>query len=871
MDNKNENLSENTLSSNQSSDETDNKRDLQAEKADEKEVPDENSVVLQSKGEKDSEEDSSEGSNDEILLTGEAADNSGFEEEASGGDKEKIREEKPDKKVLVADSRVETPRNSEDIQEPQTEENPNKGEGTPNSKTKNKGDEPLSDISGEDIDSEEESAFSKNYGLGIEVGLVIETEKKGIFPPAYEPEIENKLHPAEKTKIDTVPKKMSEKTEVNNPSKLKKSPEKRKAEGEKKEKEGGEGEKREKEKEEGEKRGKEKVEVEKGEKVEVEKEEKAKEIEKEGKGKKKGKRKGKEKKKEKKAGSSLKFKELVYDIAGVKGDEKLGDKVKEFLEEVKTPEGAKNKFAEIMRKLREEEIRTLPPYDPETYGPLLEYEIPVGFAEVERYWVEEPYAFVSIIENREMKFYNVVEPTLSAYEKAILERVRDNLEDTLTQEDMGLGREKEVILTNKALRLFDQYYNTLELPSLHKIMYFIRRNFIGYERINALIHDPNIEDISCSGVEIPIYLYHMKHNNIVTNVIFGEKELDSLVVKLCQRSGKHISIGEPIVDATLPDGSRIQATLGKEVTTRGSSYTIRKFKGDPITPIDLINYSTCSVEMMAYYWLAIENNTSVLLAGGTASGKTSLMNAISLFIPRLAKIVSIEDTREIMLHHENWIAGATRKSFTVGGTGEVSMYELLKAALRQRPEYIIVGEVRGKEALTLFQAMSTGHTTYSTMHASDVQTVVNRLENEPINVPHVMMQALGVISIQMQTYVDEVRVRRTKTIVEITGLDARTGSLRINELYSWEPQHDTFKRAGDSYVLNEIMRARGWNPDKLFKEFQDREKILEYMAENHMRDYVSISLIVHMYATNPGLVMEAVENGNLREMFLHRD
>jgi flagellar protein FlaI len=469
----------------------------------------------------------------------------------------------------------------------------------------------------------------------------------------------------------------------------------------------------------------------------------------------------------------------------------------------------------------------------------------------------------------EMKYYYAVEPTLTTYEKAVLERVRDNLEDVLTQEDMISGQEKDVILINRGMRLLDQYYSTLEVPSIHKIMYFLRRNFIGYERINPLVLDPNIEDISCSGIEIPIYLYHRKHNNIVTNIHFGEKELDSLVVKLCQRSGKHVSIGEPIVDATLPDGSRIQATLGKEVTTRGSSYTIRKFKGDPITPIDLIRYGTCSIEMMAYYWIAIENNISVLFAGGTASGKTSLMNSISLFIPRLSKVVSIEDTREIMLHHENWIAGATRKSFTVGGTGEVTMYELLKAALRQRPEYIIVGEVRGKEALTLFQAMSTGHTTYSTMHASDVQTVVNRLENEPINVPHVMMQALGVICIQMQTYVNETRVRRTKAIVEITGLDARSGSLRINELYRWEPVHDNFKRAGDSYVLNEIMKARGWNPDKLFIEFKNREQILAYLAAKQIRDYVSVSLIVHMYATNPQLVMEAVGNDTLQDMILH--
>lgn len=562
--------------------------------------------------------------------------------------------------------------------------------------------------------------------------------------------------------------------------------------------------------------------------------------------------------------------EKIGEEIGKRETEKAGKTEKERFSEIKSLETLKKKFTEIARKLNEKEVRTLPPYDFGKYGPLIEYEIPTGFLEIERYWVEEPYAFVSIIENMEMKYYCTVEPTLSAYEKSVLERVRGNLEDTLTQEDTNSGDEKEQILTNRALQLLEQYYSTLEPPSVHKIIYFLRRNFIGYERINPLILDPDIEDISCSGIGVPIYLYHRKYNNIVTNLSFGEKELNSLVVKLCQRSGKHISIGEPIVDATLPEGSRIQATLGREVTTRGSSYTIRKFKGDPITPIDLIKYGTCSVEMLAYYWIAIENNISALLAGGTASGKTSLMNAISLFIPRLSKIVSIEDTREIMLHHENWIAGATRKSFTVGGVGEVSMYELLKAALRQRPEYIIVGEVRGKEALTLFQAMSTGHTTYSTMHASDVQTVVNRLENEPINVPHVMMQALGIIAIQMQTYVHEVRVRRTKAIVEITGLDTRTGSLRINELYHWEPLSDNFKRAGDSYVLNEIMKARGWNSDKLIFEFKNRQKILAYMAETQIRDYVSVSLIVHMYTTNPQLVLEAIENDTLRNMVSYR-
>ncbi len=256
----------------------------------------------------------------------------------------------------------------------------------------------------------------------------------------------------------------------------------------------------------------------------------------------------------------------------------------------------------------------------------------------------------------------------------------------------------------------------------------------------------------------------------------------------------------------------------------------------------------------------------MIFAGGTASGKTSILNAVSLFIPPLTKVISIEDTRELTLHHDNWVAGITRKSFTVSGAGEVTMYDLLRAALRQRPEYIIVGEVRGAEALTLFQAMSTGHTTYSTMHAGDVPTVVNRLENTPINVPHAMLQSLDIICIQAQTYVNEKRARRTQTIVEIAGLDPKTGNIRVNELYRWEPVTDAFKRAGESSVLNDIINARGWTQDKLFGELENRIKILEYMSRKGMRDYISVSLVVQAYATNPELVLSAVETDRLKEL-----
>jgi flagellar protein FlaI len=508
----------------------------------------------------------------------------------------------------------------------------------------------------------------------------------------------------------------------------------------------------------------------------------------------------------------------------------------------------------------------LPDYDPEIHGLLVEFEIPDGYQEVERYWVNEPYSFISILEKGNIYYYHVVEPTLTLYEKDILERVYDDLQDILSLGGVSTDRNKETVLMENALALFNRYHASLEISSTYKIFYYLKRNFLGHDRINSLMLDPGIEDISCDGIEVPVFMYHNKYRNIKTNIAFSEEELDSLVIKLCQKSGKHISVGEPMVDATLPDGSRLQATLGKEITTRGSSFTIRKFRGDPITPIDLVNYNTCNIEMMAYFWLAMENGDCAIFAGGTASGKTSLLNAVSLFIPPLSKVVSIEDTRELTLHHDNWIAGVTRKPLNVNSLGEISMYDLLRSALRQRPEYILVGEIRGEEALTLFQAISTGHATYSTMHAGDVQTVVNRLDSPPLNVPHVMLQSLDILSIQMQTFVNNKRVRRTQSLVEFTGIDAKTGYIRINELYRWDPISDTFIKTGDSYTLNKVMVARGWDRNKLATELDNRVRILTYLREKNMRDYVRISLVVQAYDANPESVIEAIEADTFQTM-----
>ncbi|MBU4340009.1 MAG: type II/IV secretion system ATPase subunit, partial [Euryarchaeota archaeon] len=391
--------------------------------------------------------------------------------------------------------------------------------------------------------------------------------------------------------------------------------------------------------------------------------------------------------------------------------------------------------------------------------------------------------------------------------------------------------------------------------TLEKVLYYTRRDFIYFGKIDPLMHDNRIEDISSNGFDIPIYLYHKKYTNIPTNIYYKEKDLNSYVIRLAQRCGKHISVAEPMIDATMPDGSRIQMTLGTEVTSRGSTFTIRKFSEIPVTPIDMINWNTFSAEEMAYLWVCIENNKSLIFSGGTASGKTSSLNAVSLFIPPQAKIVTLEDTRELKLPHPNWIPGVTRASFTPDGRGGIDMYELLRAALRQRPEFLLVGEVRGKEALTLFQAMSTGHTTFSTMHADSVASAIHRLENPPISVPRTMIQALDIISIQAQTYVGGKRARRNMKIVEITDIDPTTKNIRTNDIFIWDALTDKFLRVGESKALNEIMLRRGWSLSQLKKELSNRQKIMEFMVNNKITEFHAISTIIHDYQSTPDKVI----------------
>ncbi|WP_292391262.1 type II/IV secretion system ATPase subunit [Methanosarcina sp. UBA5] len=556
------------------------------------------------------------------------------------------------------------------------------------------------------------------------------------------------------------------------------------------------------------------------------------------------------------------------------------DEVKEtlaknkFISGLLGKKGNYNSIAEVVKKARsyfDKPLRTLPAYDPEKEGPLVDFIVPDGLKEIERYWLQEPYTFVSILEDRRSTYYRLIEPSLTKFEKELLERIYEDFQDILILESTHSRSEKDAFLVDRALFLLERYKADISKAALLKIIYYLRRNLLGYEKINPLLYDPYIEDISCDGVGVPVYVYHNRYLNVESNIIFEEEELDALVIKMCQLNNKHVSVSQPIVDATIQDGSRLQAVLGREITPRGSSFTIRKFRKDPMTPIDLLGYKTCDLDMLVFFWMAIENGHNMLFAGGTASGKTSILNATSLFMPSTSKIVSIEDTRELLLYHNNWISGVAREGFAADASGEITMYDLLRAALRQRPDYIIVGEVRGREALTLFQAMSTGHATSSTMHAGDVQTVVNRLTHEPINVPHVMLQSLNVLCIQAQVFIEEKRVRRTRSLVEVLNVDPETGDLGINELFNWEPSEDCFTKVGDSHILQEIMYSRGWDSGQLRDEMENRRRILDYMYQKNIRNYIQVSIVVQAYQTHPKMVMEAIEKDTLQDMIQGMD
>jgi len=458
--------------------------------------------------------------------------------------------------------------------------------------------------------------------------------------------------------------------------------------------------------------------------------------------------------------------------------------------------------------------------------------------------------------------YEVLEPELSNREIEILNKIKEYTLDYLyNNPEEFLDKPKEYAI----LKLLVEYLNKNKIEienqeDILKLFYYLWRDLIGLGKIEPLFHDPFIEDISCDGYNTYVFVHHSKFGILRTNIIFSEKELDDLILKIAQRTGRTISYSEPLLDATLPDGSRVNATYSKEITTRGPTFTIRKYRKELLTITDLIETNTLSIDMLAYLWWAVENRANILIAGGTSSGKTTLLNNVSVFIPPNAKIVSIEDTRELQLYQENWIPAISRKGFLVGGNvyGEITLYDLLKEAMRQNPNYLIVGEIRGREAYVLFQAMASGHSTLASIHADSLTSLIKRLEADPINIPRDYLHLIDIVVFMTKAQNISPSARRVREIIEIGKSEGN--ELNTYEVCKWNPFLDDFYTNIEGSILLEKIKGRTGITEREFLESLDeKKKILKYIVKKKYKDLKTIYETIKLYYIDKDALLKKIK------------
>jgi len=480
-----------------------------------------------------------------------------------------------------------------------------------------------------------------------------------------------------------------------------------------------------------------------------------------------------------------------------------------------------------------------------------------------KYPLLSPYSYAHIHwdETEKEVMYELIEPPLNDKEKETLIALEKGIEELINISFINIKDEEAVIsyLEKNSKVLLSELGLNPPQEVFMKLMYYLYRDFVGLNRIESLMHDYYIEDIECNGINTPLYIIHRKYRNLKTNIIFeSNDELMNFVEKLAQKCGKYISYATPILDGRLPDKSRVNATYTQDISSRGPNFTIRKFTSEPWSPIKLIEVKTASPELLAYLWLLIEYESNIMIIGGTGTGKTSMLNSICFFMPPQARIVSIEDTHELNLLHTNWLPSVARETTGVGGEsnlGEVSLFTLLKASFRQRPDYVIVGEIRGKEAYVLFQGAASGHPTLSTMHAEDVETMIRRLETPPINLSPALVETLDAVCVMSQSRIGGEEVRRIKNITEIIKIGSKVGAIEKNTPFVWDPQTDRFLFKRESHIFKKLQEEYGLSPEQIAKEFERRTLLLWEMYKRKITGYKEVHNIISTYYKTPEEVL----------------
>jgi len=484
-----------------------------------------------------------------------------------------------------------------------------------------------------------------------------------------------------------------------------------------------------------------------------------------------------------------------------------------------------------------------------------------------KYTLIEPFTYAKIAWDDEKKtlVYNIVQPDISEEERKIIKKIDEELQVVLDKKLVEIKDNHLEYIQKKVIRIISNLGIELRPGQFTRIMYDIYINFIGLGKLEPLMHDPYIEDIGCDGVNIPIYVTHKKYGNIKTNIVYSDElSLEEFVVKLAERCGRYISYAEPLLDGTLPDGSRVNATLSSDITTKGPTYSIRKFREIPYSCVDLIRLKTVSSELMAYLWFVVEHKSNILIAGGTGAGKTSILNSLVSFIPPEDKVISIEDTRELNLPHENWIPGVSRTGFgtvTEDGKryGEITMFDLLRESFRENPDYVIVGEVRGKEASVLFQGMASGHPSLGTIHGGSVEDIIKRIETPPISLPPVLVESLDIILVVSHASQYGKSSRRITKVSEVVSVDPDSGKANTTIPFQWLPSIDKHEKR-DSWLLNKISTEYGIPIAKIEEEIKTRTKVLNWLMEHNIYNFYEVSKYISMYYKNKENVLKEIES-----------
>jgi flagellar protein FlaI len=476
-----------------------------------------------------------------------------------------------------------------------------------------------------------------------------------------------------------------------------------------------------------------------------------------------------------------------------------------------------------------------------------------------RYCLISPFAFVHIYwdsKTYELR-YEIEEPILTDKEEKYREQIIEAMRNMINFYSV-VGRRVDALLEYIDSRfkiLAIELGLELSYESYKKIYYYLCRDFIGFNEIEPILKDYFIEDIECNGLNSPIYIVHRLYRNMKTNTIFKDaNELEGFVEKLAQRCGKYISYANPILDGSLPDGSRVNATYTKDVTSKGPTFTIRKFTKTPWTPVQLVAFNTLSPEMLAYLWLLVQYKMNILITGGTASGKTTLLNAIAFFIPPESRVVSIEDTRELNLPRENWLPSVARTSTTLMEKNEITLFTLLKSSFRQNPDYLVVGEVRGKEASVLFQGMASGHASISTMHADSIDTVIKRLETPPINLSPTLLNVLDCVCIMSHAIVNKQETRKLKEIVEIINVNPK-GIAFTNTPFIWNAYEDDFYFKNNSKIFEKIAIRYGLKMEEIDFEFRRRVQLIYTLFQKKIFKFKDVQDIINKYYKRPEAVL----------------